>query len=78
MRRCVGFLKGGPEVKQLGPLPRILGTGDLAVGGVHERIGAISQQPAVGDLSSIQLLAQHGLHGIPPQGSYLPALLGAI
>ena len=64
-----GIDEGSAEVKQLGPLPGVLRARDLPVGAVHERVSAIPQQPAFGDLGSVQLLSHHGLNWIAPEGN---------
>src|SRR5438552_9151406 len=55
------------KIEQSRPLLRILGAGNLAVGAVHERVAAIAEQAAVGDLGGVQLLSHHGLDGIAPE-----------
>src|ERR1700733_13486835 len=57
----------GAKVEQLRPLPRVLGGCHFAIGGVDERVGAISQKAAFGDLCSIQLFSHHGLDWVPPE-----------
>src|SRR5437773_10896746 len=55
-----GLNEGGAEVKEVRPLPRILGTHDLRSGRIQESIGTIPEQPALGDLSTVQFLSHHG------------------
>src|SRR5271163_2786134 len=57
----------GAKVEQLRPLPRVLGRCNFSIGGVDERVGAISQNAAFGDLGSIQLFSHHGLDWVPPE-----------
>jgi hypothetical protein len=42
------------------------GARDLPVRAVHERVRAIPQSPALGNLGRVQFLSQHGLHRIAP------------
>ena len=62
-----GVSQRGAKVEQLRPLPRVLGGCNLSIGGVDERVGAISKKAAFGDLGSIQLFSHHGLDWVSPE-----------
>ena len=60
----------GSKTEKLWPLSWVLGAGNLPVKVVHERVGAIAQQPVWDDFTGIQLLAHHGLDGVTPERNY--------
>src|SRR5260370_24929729 len=64
---CWGVSARGAKVEQLRPLSRVLGGCNLSIGGVDERVGAISQKAAFRDLGSVQLFSHHGLDWVPPE-----------
>src|SRR5215472_17142324 len=59
--------KRGTAIEQARPFAWVLGACNLSVGTVHERVSAISQQPAFVNFGCIQLLAQHGFDGVSPE-----------
>ena len=54
VRQLLGFSRRlvvcGAEVEQARPAARVLGAGDFARLGVNQRVGAVSQEPALRDL----------------------------
>src|SRR5207344_297911 len=58
---------GRPKVKEVAPLPRILGSPHLAGGSVHNSELPVPEQPTVGHFRGVQLLSHHRLHRIPPK-----------
>src|SRR5206468_2668200 len=59
--------EGGAEIEEMRPFPWVLGAGCLSVEAIDKGISTIPKQSAFRNLSAVQLLAHHRLHGISPE-----------